>query len=66
MAKKKKDKPTVNPLLSGLDVNFTNMGEVKTSLEINTLNEFLNEHVEDKKLIKLKEEDREDHQKPGS
>lgn len=53
MAKKKKDKPAVNPALSGLDVTFSNMGEVRTTLDINKLNEFLNEHVEDKKLTKV-------------
>lgn len=53
MAKKKKDKPAVNPELTGLDVTFSNMGEIRTTLDINTLNEFLNEHVDDKKLTKV-------------
>jgi hypothetical protein len=54
MARKKKDKPAVNPQLEGLDVNFSNMGEIRTSLDISTINAFLNENVEDKKLTKLK------------
>lgn len=63
MAKKKKDKPAVNPQLEGLDVNFSNMGEIRASLNINTINEFLNEHVDDKKLTKVKKEPTTD--KPG-
>lgn len=52
----KKDKPTVNPALEGFNVEIDSFGELKTSYDIDKINEFLNKNVEDKKLI-----DREDY-----
>lgn len=53
MAKKKttnKAKAKINPDLDGLSVNINAMGEVVTSYDIDKLNAFLNENVDDKKL----------------
>ncbi|SMD34016.1 hypothetical protein SAMN04488029_1796 [Reichenbachiella faecimaris] len=53
--KEKKNKPNVNPELEGFEVNINSFGEIKSSLKIDELNQFLNKNVEDKKL-----KDRED------
>lgn len=51
MSKKdKKTKPNVNPELEGFEVNINSFGEIKSSLKIDEINEFLNKNVEDKKL----------------
>lgn len=53
MAKKKttpKTQAKINPDLDGLSVNINAMGEVVTSYDIDKLNQFLNENVDDKKL----------------
>ncbi|MBU2884729.1 hypothetical protein KO507_03005 [Gilvimarinus agarilyticus] len=55
MKNKKSSKPKVNPALEGLEMNINSFGEIKSSMNIDKLNEFLNENVEDKKL-----KDRED------
>lgn len=52
---KKKKEPTVNPELKGFDVKIDTFGEIKTSFDIDRINDFLNKEVEDKKL-----KDRED------
>lgn len=46
----KKEKPTVNPDLEGFDIEIDTFGELKTSYNIDKLNDFLNKNVEDKKL----------------
>ncbi len=48
--KEKKKKPIVNPELEGFEVNINSFGEIKSSLKIDELNQFLNKNVEDKKL----------------
>lgn len=53
--KKNQKKPKVNPELEGFEVNINSFGEIKSSMKIDKLNEFLNKNVEDKKL-----KDRED------
>jgi len=49
-SKKKSNKPKVNPELSGFDVHIDPFGEIKTNYNIDKINEFLNKHVDDKKL----------------
>jgi hypothetical protein len=59
MAKKKatgKTKAKINPDLEGLSVKINSMGEVVTSYDIDKLNAFLNENVDDKKLRNRDEE----------
>lgn len=56
--KEKSDKkPKVNPDLKGFDIEIDSFGEIKTNFNIDKINEFLNQNVEDKKLI-----DREDYE----
>ncbi len=52
---KKTQSPSVNPELKGFDVKIDTFGEIKTSFDIDKINDFLNKEVEDKKL-----KDRED------
>lgn len=53
--KQKKTKPSVNAELEGFQVNINSFGEIKSSMKVDDLNQFLNKNVEDKKL-----KDRED------
>jgi hypothetical protein len=53
MSKGKKDpakKPNVHDELKGFNIKINEFGEIISNLEIDQLNEFLNENVEDKKL----------------
>lgn len=58
MAKKKKrkivKKPNVSDELKGLDFTINTLGEIKSTYDIDKINEFLNSHVEDKKLVEKK------------
>ena len=54
--KKDKKKPRVNPELEGFDIKIDSFGEIKATMSIDKINSFLDENVEDKKLI-----DREDY-----
>ena len=62
MSKKKKDEkkkqaPKVNPNLEGFEIKIDQFGEIKSTLNIDKINEFLNKNVEDKKL-----QEREDYE----
>ena len=54
MAKKKKkerrESPTVNPELEGFDIKIDPFGEIKSTFNIDKINDFLNRSVDDKKL----------------
>jgi hypothetical protein len=53
MPKKKKNdaqKPKVNKALEGLDITINSFGEIKSNLNIDNINDFLNKNVDDKKL----------------
>lgn len=54
MAKKKKSskeqKAKVAKELDGLELNVDSFGEIKNSLSIDKINDFLNKNVDDKKL----------------
>lgn len=50
MSKKQNKNPKVNPELEGFNVKIDKFGEIKSSFDIDKLNAFLNENVEDKKL----------------
>lgn len=68
MAKRKPKpvrKPRVHKNLTGLEVSIDPFGEIKSSMAIEKINAFLNEHVEDKKLIEQRESD-EDKKKKGN
>jgi len=53
MPKKKPQKgnPEVHDELKGFDIKINSFGEMQTNFEIDKLNEFLNDNVEDKKLV---------------
>lgn len=49
--KKKKDKsPEVHEDLEGFNININEFGEIVTNFDVDQLNNFLDENVEDKKL----------------
>jgi len=57
MAKKVElKKPKLNPNLQGFDIHVNSFGEIIPNWDLSRLNEFLDEHVPDKKLV-----DRPDH-----
>jgi hypothetical protein len=62
MAKRKKDKQEeeraqVNPELEGFEVKIDSFGEIKSNLDIEKINEFLNRNLYDKKLKNLPNEE---------
>lgn len=50
----KKKRPDVNKDLEGLDININSLGEIQSTYDIDKINEFLDSHVEDKKLPQKK------------
>jgi hypothetical protein len=65
MAKKKvilpptDEKPRVHKELDGFDIKINSFGEISSSINIEKLNEFLNRHVDDKKLRSQKSDTQE-------
>jgi len=55
MAKKKdnKKKPEVHEELKGFDIKINEFGEIVSSFDVDKINTFLDENVEDKKLKDL-------------
>jgi len=47
---KKKGMPAVHDELKGFDIKINSFGEMQTNFEIDKLNDFLNDNVDDKKL----------------
>jgi hypothetical protein len=48
-----KKKPDVSEELEGLDININSLGEIQSTYDIDKINDFLDTHVEDKKLHNL-------------
>jgi hypothetical protein len=48
--KPNKPKPKVHKELKGFDISIDQFGEIKSNMNIEKINEFLNENVDDKKL----------------
>ena len=48
-----KKKPDVSKELEGLDININSFGEIHSTMDIDKINEFLDSHVDDKKLHNL-------------
>jgi hypothetical protein len=48
-------KPKVHQELSGFEVKINEFGEIRTNMNIEKINEFLDRNVEDKKLIEKEE-----------
>jgi hypothetical protein len=54
--KKNKPKPKVHKDLQGFDISIDTFGEIKSNMNIEKINEFLNKNVDDKKLIEREEQ----------
>ncbi len=65
MPKKKtdKDSSTIKKNLENFDIKINEFGEISSTIDIEKLNSFLNENVEDKKFKDVKEEDIENEEK---
>jgi hypothetical protein len=52
MPKKKPQggKPEMHPDLDGFELSINEFGEIKTNMDLNKVNEFLNRNVDDKKF----------------
>lgn len=48
--KEENKKPKVHKDLKGMSVEINSFGEIKTNIDIDKINDFLNKNVEDKKL----------------
>ena len=62
MAKKvkttpKKEKPKVHKELAGFEMSIDSFGEIKSNMNIDKINAFLNENVDDKKLAEREDYD---------
>jgi hypothetical protein len=57
--KAKEGKPEVHKDLEGLDMTVNQFGEIKTTLDFDKINDFLNKNLEDKKF-KEKDKKKED------
>lgn len=57
MAKKRKTNrnPKVNEELNGFNIGINEFGEIRSNLNIDKLNDFLNKNVDDKKLRGLED-----------
>lgn len=49
-SKRDKPKPKVHQELNGFDISIDQFGEIRSNMNIEKINEFLNENVDDKKL----------------
>ena len=56
-------KPRVHKNLSGLEVSIDSFGEIRSTMNIEKINAFLDENVEDKKLTEQKQHDQEEKKK---
>jgi hypothetical protein len=55
--KSNKPKPKVHKELQGFDISIDQFGEIKSNMNIEKINEFLNENVDDKKLAEREDYD---------
>ena len=56
---RKKGKPAVHEDLKGFDIKVNEFGEIVGNFNVEELNRFLNENVEDKKLSKAHKDEEE-------
>lgn len=59
-AKKSDKKPEVHEELQGFDIHINEFGEIVSNYNMDKINDFLNENVDDKKLRERKEGDKSD------
>lgn len=62
MAKKKRKDPGVHKDLGGFEIRINEFGEIISSKKVDDLNRFLNENVEDKKLVDHPEHAKQDEE----
>lgn len=55
---KKQSKPRVHRELNGFEVSINQFGELQTNMNIEKINKFLDENVDDKKLLEKEEKER--------
>ncbi|MFN7493714.1 MAG: hypothetical protein ACK5RG_12420 [Cyclobacteriaceae bacterium] len=55
---KKQGKPRVHKELKGFEVSIDQFGELKSSMNIEKINSFLDKNVDDKKLLEKEEKER--------
>ncbi len=68
MKKKKKQSsidsaPKVNPELEGFEIRINSFGEIVSNYDVERINDFLNKHVDDKKLRHLNDDEKEEGEK---
>lgn len=56
-SKKEDPKPKVHKELDGLEISINQFGEIKSNMDIEKINEFLNKNVDDKKLAERQDYD---------
>lgn len=56
-AAKVRPKPRVHKDLDGLEVSIDSFGEIRSNMNIEKINEFLNKNVDDKKLLEREQFD---------
>ena len=61
-----KKKPDINSELEGLNININSLGEIQSTYDIDKINQFLDEHVQDKKLQNLDRRNNEDEASPSN
>lgn len=57
---KKDGEPKVHEDLSGFDITIDKFGQMQSNFDVDKLNNFLNENVQDKKLVKKSLSDQEE------
>lgn len=55
---KKRANPRVHRELSGFEVSINQFGELQSNMNIEKINKFLDENVDDKKLLEKEEKER--------
>ena len=60
-----KKKPDINSELEGLNININSLGEIQSTYDIDKINQFLDEHVQDKKLQNLDRRNNEEASNPS-
>lgn len=55
---KKQGKPKVHKDLKGFEISIDQFGELKSNMKIEKINSFLNDHVDDKKLLEKEEKEK--------
>lgn len=57
--KKKNEKAEIHEELKGFDIKINEFGEIKSTFSVEKLNEFLDDNVDDKKLVDRDEDEEE-------